>query len=116
MRHRGGLSALERAARSKLVQLLQSRIVLRGSLVSMARVCGKERCRCTRGHKHVSLYLSTRVGKERKMVYIPSQMEAEVRSWVEAYREVEALIDELSQARLERLLRDKERTMSTSKR
>jgi len=116
MRHRGGLSARERSARSKLAQLLHSRVVLRGSLVSMARVCGKPSCKCTRGHKHVSLYLSTRVGTQRKMIYIPPQMEADVRSWVEPYRELEALIDELSQARMERLLRDKERTMSSSKR
>lgn len=116
MRHRGGLSARERSARSRLAQLLHGRIVLCGSLVTMARTCGKERCKCTRGDRHVSLYLSTRVGQERKMIYIPPQMEADVRSWVEAYRELKALIAQLSEARVERLLREKDRAIRRTRR
>jgi len=107
MRHRGYLSARERAARSRVMKLLSQRPLLRGGLVTMARSCGKHGCKCARGEKHVSLYLSARVEGKRKMVYVPRSLEEEVRSWVETYREVERHIDVLSQGCMERLLNKK---------
>jgi hypothetical protein len=44
-----------------LAQLLHEREVIAGSVVSMARRCGKRGCRCAQGEKHVSLYLSIKV-------------------------------------------------------
>ena len=107
MRHRGYLSGRERAARSRLVKLLSQRPLLRGGLVTMARSCGKQGCKCGRGEKHVSMYLSVRMEGKRKMVYVPRQLEEEVRSWVETYREVERDIDVLSEGCTERLLKKK---------
>ena len=106
MRHRGYLSARERAARSRLVKLLSQRPLLRGGLVTMARSCGKQGCKCARGEKHVSLYLSARVEGKRKMIYVPRSMEEVVRAWVETYREVERQIELLSESCMERVLKE----------
>lgn len=104
MRHRGGLSVRERSARSHLAQMVHQEPLLRGSLVRMARVCGKPGCRCTRGKKHVSLYLAIRSSGVRKMIYVPSEWEETVRCWVEAWREADGLLDAVSGECLRRFL------------
>lgn len=106
--HRRHLPEEERSARSKLAHLVHNRRLLRGSLVSMSRKCGKSECKCVWGEKHVSLYLAVRVGKKRKMVYVPSSWESTVRSWVEAYQEVDHLMERISQSCLERFLKGKQ--------
>ena len=97
---RAHLPAVERAARSRLVQLLSSEPLLCGTAVRMARTCGSKSCRCTRGYKHVSLYLAIRAGDRRKMVYVPPEWEENVRQWVKNYQEVSALMKKLSQSGL----------------
>ena len=108
MRHRGHIAEKDRQSRSRLAKLVHNRRLLRGSLVTMARTCGNPRCKCARGKKHVSLYLSIRVGNQRKMIYIPPKWEKTLRSWVEAYQEMKQLTEEISQASLDRFLREKE--------
>jgi len=107
MRHRSHWPATERAARSRLAKLLHDRVLVRGGLVEMSRKCGKPNCTCTRGRPHVSLYLAARVGRERKMIYVPPDWERSVRAWVKAYREAEELIERISQSCLEGFLKDK---------
>ena len=97
----------ERAARSRLAQLLHDHEVIHGSVVSMARRCGKAGCRCEQGDKHVSLYLSVKIEGKRRMVYIPAHLEEEVRRRVEAYREVERLTQVVSEACVNRVLERK---------
>ena len=97
----------ERAARSRLAQLLHEHEVIRGSVVSMARRCGKAGCRCERGEKHVSLYLSVVIQGKRRMLYIPADLEQEVRARVQAYREVEQLTQAVSEACVGRVLEEK---------
>ena len=100
----------DRTARSRLVQFLgASHPVARASLVTMARVCGKKGCKCAQGEKHVSLYLAARVGKKRKMLYVPPELEDEARRLVQNARTVEELLEEMSQASLERLVEQKAR-------
>jgi len=101
------LSASGRAARSQLTSLLQNRPMLRAGLVSMARTCGKPSCKCAKGEKHVSLYVSLKVGRSRKMVYVPPDLEQTVRLWAENYREAAALWEKMLQEYLERLLKKK---------
>ncbi len=110
MPSRSQLPPEDRAARSKLQKILACASPLaHASLVSMARKCGKKNCKCVKGEKHVSLYLSTRVGKARKMIYVPPQLEAEARALVENFRAVEELIEKVSQASLKRFLEKKEK-------
>ena len=105
MPRRARLPPKDRAARSRLIKLLgTARPLARASLVSMARRCGKKTCKCARGEKHVSLYLAARVGKTRKMIYIPPDLEKAAGRLVENSQAVQALLDEMSQAQLERFV------------
>jgi hypothetical protein len=109
MRHRGRFSARERKVRSALTKLVHERRLLRGSLVTMSRTCGTAGCKCNRGQKHVSLYLSIRVDGKRKMSYVPSAWEETVRSWVRTSQEMDGLMDEISAGCLERFLQETDR-------
>ena len=107
----------DRAARSRLIQLLGAALpIARASLVTMARACGKKGCKCARGEKHVSLYIAARVGKKRKMIYIPPDLEEAARSLVERGRRVEELLEDMSQASLERLVEQKARRAKGTRR
>jgi len=89
--------AEERHARSRAVQHIAENPLLRGSLVSMARTCGKAGCHCQQGEKHISLYLSVRLNNKRRMIYVPPAMEDSVRGWVQNAQEVDRLLDFISQ-------------------
>ena len=116
MPSRTGLSPADRAARSRLIRLLAlAQPLARASLVRMARVCGKPGCKCLDGDKHVSLYLAARLGGKRRMVYIPEDLEDQARSLVESGQRVEALLEQMSQAALERLAANKERRRAERK-
>ncbi len=104
---RNRFASKERSARSRLAQLLHDHEVIRGSVVSMARRCGKAGCHCAQGQKHVSLYLSVNIEGKRRMVYIPAQLEEEVRRRVDAYREVQRLTQVVSEACVNRVLEEK---------
>lgn len=108
MTHRAQLPPQDRAARSRLIRLLAAgRPLARASLVTMARRCGKPGCKCAQGEKHVSLYLATRVGKTRKMLYVPPDLEDQARRLVQNARTVQGLLEEMSQAQLLRFLQSK---------
>lgn len=108
MESRAHRSERERAARSRLVQLLSGQSLICGSVTVMERVCGKSYCRCVEGHKHVSLYLSVRVGGKRKMLYVPRELEEQVRRWVENYKEVGRRMEELSESALKQFQQEKD--------
>ena len=94
----------ERYDRSQLAKLLHDQALLAGSLVTMARTCGKPKCKCRRGHPHVSLYLSIRAGPQRKMLYVPPSLESSVRAAIQTYQQAQRLTARVSQACLERFL------------
>lgn len=105
MRHKGYFSAEERQVRSKSIKIMGQERIIRAGIVKMTRKCGKVNCRCAKGKGHVSYYLSMRVGKKRKMVYIPGDMEAKARRWVANYKEINKGIDQLSVYSLQQLKR-----------
>jgi hypothetical protein len=109
------LPAPERAVRSRLLRLLsQPRPLLRAGLVTMRRRCGKPSCRCAQGQPHVSLYLAARLGAQRKMIFVPKDLEEQARQWVADGQRAAADLDQLSQLALARLLRQKERNEARS--
>ncbi len=103
MQHRGQFSAEERQLRSRITQIMGQQRIMKAGIVKMTRKCGKTGCHCAEGKGHVSYYLSMRVGKGRKMVYIPGGMEAQVREWVDGYKEISEAIDQLSAYSLKQL-------------
>ena len=81
--------------------------VLRGSLVSQERRCGKAGCRCTRGELHGPyVYLSLGRGQARsRLLYVPSSLAETVRARVELTAAAESALAEISAVNLELLRR-----------
>lgn len=106
-----GLSVRQlNSRRRRLVEALPDLgAVLRGSVISQGRRCGKEGCRCARGELHgpyVYLSLGRHQGESR-LVYVPSSLADEVRRRVELTVAAEAALGEISALNLELLRRRK---------
>lgn len=114
MPSRSQRSTKERDARSRAVRQVAKNPLLRGSLVLMRRKCGKQGCHCQQGEKHPALYLSVRAGKKRTMIYIPPALEETARTWVQNGRQVDELLDFVSQQCLEQLLDQKQQALGRS--
>jgi hypothetical protein len=95
----------ERQLRSRLSQLTSQAGLLRGSLSVRKRVCGKPGCKCTRGEKHVSLYLVVSEGGKYRQLFVPKDLEGQVRSWVKNHRRLRALLEEICGVCLEKVRR-----------
>lgn len=105
-------SPQERDARSQAIQRVSEQALLRGSLVSMKRLCGKKNCHCRLGQKHPALCLAIRLGQRRTMIYIPPALEETVRRWVETGQEVDGLLEAISQECLQTLLVKKKEVLA----
>jgi hypothetical protein len=105
MGYGGYFSKEERTARSQAAKLVHRSAFVYGSIVTSERKCGKENCRChQKGESgHVSSYLSVRIGKQRKMIFIPKKMLGKARGWVKAYKELSQYILKISEKCLDRL-------------
>ena len=88
---------IERMIRARLKQLKAQRPVLAASLVEIAKHCGRPGCRCQRGQKHVGHYLTFKVARKTKTVYVPLDLIEEVRSWIQEHRRLRELCREISQ-------------------
>jgi hypothetical protein len=76
--------------------------VIRGSAVIMERVCGSPSCRCLKGHKHRSLYVSQYHKGSPRMVYIPKENERKVLKMVDNYHKLKRAIYKASELNLGR--------------
>lgn len=61
---------LNKERRVLLNKVMKPGEMIKGSLYQMARSCGNPNCKCARGEKHVSWYLSCRVGGRTKLFYV----------------------------------------------
>lgn len=82
------------------LQVIKVHRVVKGSLVWLKRVCGKAGCRCYRGKKHVSLYLSRSIKGKTTMTYIPHRYETAIEAAVGEYKMVLKALDKLSRINL----------------
>ncbi len=99
------LSADERAARSRLRQLLNEPTLLRANLVEMKRFCGSPSCRCAKSkrHWHVSWYASQSQRGKPRMKCIPADQVVEIRQWVKRYQEARSLLALIGDASWDRI-------------
>ena len=83
---------------SHLAKLVGKGSFLRGSPVVMKRVCGNKNCKCLlEGRLHSSLYISKNKDGKRNMIYIPKDLEEEVRSKISAYQKIKDLTEKISE-------------------
>jgi hypothetical protein len=96
MKPKSSMSLAERSTRSELARLVSREQLIRGNLALLKHTCGKAGCRCQRGEKHESFYLAQSYKGKKRMVYIPKELEKEIRQWVKQYRKSRTLIEKLS--------------------
>ena len=84
----------------KVLEVVNPRII-KASPVSLARECGGSNCRCRKGKKHVSLYVSQSYKARTKMTYIPHRYEKVVKECVERHQGFLKAVGELSEVNLE---------------
>ena len=108
----------ERRLRSQLHQLLYAAEgLLHGSLIEMARRCGKPSCRCATDEeaKHRSLYLGqTRKGKTT-MQYVPKDLEETARDWTADFQLALELLEQINQQGRARLKAKKQKSPAKPK-
>jgi len=70
---------------------------IEGTFVSTSRRCGKKNCACHHGGaKHPVLYLTWKESGKTLSLYVPKRWEREVRTWVENYKKLKALIRQVT--------------------
>lgn len=74
--------------------------VICGTAVIMERFCGKPGCRCLRGHKHKSVYISWYYKGRGRMAYIPKKNEKNALRLVNNYRILKAAMHKASEANM----------------
>jgi hypothetical protein len=105
--HRGKMSPKERAVRSRLTKLVHNSGIIRGTLMKAGRICGRKGCRCSKGLKHISSYISQSKEGKTNWVYVPQRLEEIARQWIKNYREARELLETLSSECLRRLSKEK---------
>jgi len=74
--------------------------VIKGSVVELGRRCGKSTCRCFRGEKHISTFLSFKISGNTKLIYIPKAVEETVRDWSDSHKQIKKAVDKISSINL----------------
>ncbi len=112
MAHKNDLAGLTvralRARRRRLASGLSDvEALLRGTVMTQGRRCGKETCRCASGQLHGPYtYLSVpRPGGRPRLVYVPAQLVEIVAGQVAVADRVEAVLAEITAINTELLAR-----------
>ncbi len=80
--------------------------VVHGSIVIVNRSCGKANCRCQKGFKHSSLYISQRYKGKTRMIYIPKRSETKVRDFVSNYHKLKVVMNKVTNINIRVLTKD----------
>ncbi len=101
-----GLYAKRKRLRGRLINLGH---IIKGSVVELRMCCGKPNCRCKRGQKHITPYLSTHISGKSRHIYLSPTRKKDAAAWVENYHKAHEIINELSKLNAEILKRRKPR-------
>ncbi|MFH2001352.1 MAG: DUF6788 family protein [Planctomycetota bacterium] len=86
-----------KAKRSALLrQLGRVKPFVEGSLAEIHSECGTKNCRCHQGQKHRSVRLCRKETGKSQAIYVPRDLEEEVRQWNEEHKRIKALLKEIS--------------------
>ena len=78
--------------------------IIRGSLVILKRTCGKPGCKCYRGEKHQSMYLSRSIKGKTNMTYIPKCNEVYAEKCVKRYKDVLEKLNQFSAKTIKKIM------------
>lgn len=88
---------IRRMRDSRVKKLAAERPVLGGSLVRIAKHCGRPGCHCQTGEKHVGWYLTRPVKGKTQTTYVPLEMLEEVQGWIQEHRRLKTLMAEIAE-------------------
>jgi hypothetical protein len=77
-RLRQRILAVEQQRSDSIQRILGAGPMVRGTLITISRKCGKPGCRCTRGEGHVSKYLTASEDGRVVRRYVPAKDEVEL--------------------------------------
>jgi len=101
--NRAKLSASERSFRSRIAQLASGQWFLRGTLSERSGKCGKPNCHCANGELHQSLYLVQSHAGKPHQICVPQAWQPRIRQAVNDYKQMQRLIEEVSELEWKRL-------------
>jgi len=70
--------------------------LVHGTLVETLKKCGRKKCPCEKGALHPHSYLSTSIRGRTRIVYLSQREAQEIKSRLQAYREVRDLLESIS--------------------
>ena len=88
---------IRRMRDARVKQLAAERPVLGGSLVRIAKHCGRPGCHCQTGEKHVGWYLTRPVKGKTQTTYVPQEILEEVQGWIQEHRRLKKLMAEIAE-------------------
>jgi len=88
---------IRRMRDARVKKLAAQRPVLGGSVVRIAKHCGRPGCHCQRGEKHVGWYLTRPVKGKTQTTYVPQEMLEEVQGWIQEHRRLKQLMAEIAE-------------------
>ena len=97
-RFKVNINWLKRKREALLKKLAATGPFVDGSIVKVRRRCGNKNCRCARGEKHECLYWMYKVKGVTSGVYIPVDLEEEVKEWSREYKGLKKIIREICRA------------------
>ena len=87
---------LTKKRQALMKQLAECKPFVDGSVVKVRRRCGNKNCKCAKGEKHESLYLQYKVKGVTTGIYIPAELEEEVREWSREHKRIKSVMQEVS--------------------
>ena len=71
--------------------------IIKGCISELKMACGKSECRCHKGGpKHPATYLALSQQGKQRLIYLSKKEQKDARQWLANYKEVEAIIRELT--------------------
>ncbi len=100
-------SALRRRRKTLIKNLPSLEAILRGSLIERYKRCGKPGCKCAKSKGHgPKYYLSVSKPKQKpEMDYIPLDYQAQATEYIENFRNIKTILEELCEINRELLKR-----------
>lgn len=77
--------------------------IIKGSPVNLKHTCGKKGCKCYKGEKHVSLYISRSRKGKTVMTYIPKSKEKYVMDCVKRCKTILNKLEQFSERTIKKI-------------
>ena len=103
-------------SRSKPIRPPAGVLLLRGSLITLRRRCGKRSCRCARGQPHGSPALSVSTQGKTTILTLTPDLLREVRRALQRYRHQQHSLERQAETGLRQLARRLQRARQSARR